>query len=81
VQPPFHISCSRHALPVSQPPDRRLAQESTALHCATRYNQPAAAERLMEKGADVNAKGEVHGAAIPSERLRLRLARPAPAPP
>lgn len=36
-----------------------VAQGSTALHAAATLNQPAAVERLIEKGADVAAKNMV----------------------
>jgi ankyrin repeat protein len=36
------------------------AQENTPLEFAAVHEQQAAAMRLLKKGADVNAKGEVH---------------------
>jgi ankyrin repeat protein len=60
AKPPVHTCCQRHILPTYQRPTTAGEQGFTALLMATNHKQTAVAERLIEKGANVNVKGIVH---------------------
>jgi len=72
--------CLRPATPSASPADAPIAagaQRGTPLHLAATFYGPAATERLMEKGANVNAKDRLRARPPP----RRRRVAPNPFPP
>jgi len=75
--------CLRPATPSASPADAPIAagaQRGTPLHLAATFYGPAATERLMEKGANVNAKDRCHHRAHPGKTIWPGLPGTAPGP-
>lgn len=74
---PFYCAHTCHPRMIRRQPTTSDVQGHTPLHHAARNNHPAVLERLVEKGADVNAKDQVH-AKVPTSFGCLRMCRASP---